>query len=451
MYNTLLPVLVASALVAAEARLEKGAQLTYRGAIVAEKGDPRDTRKEVQVTYLASGTADAGDTLHWTLEEKGRGGWRWPDRFGTLTLDRQGRPSGGDAPALLYLHESGRNVLPLAPPAFHAPRAIETGATWKDESLEWRVIGPARTAGRDTWRIEARAKYGHKRTLWVERTSPLVVAMSETVFMGPGHEHELRLDLASSETLPAEKLAAAEESFQTLAALRGAVGWKPRGPDADWGPEQLAALKAKLPAVAERIGAGPLADVAGAALEDLDTQRGRSGALAAIRSRYVGRPVEAFRLEGLDLGANPVTLDTIKNTVTVFHFWEYRDTPLESPYGQVGYLDYLFRRRKAEGVAVYGVAVDERFGGADTHRAATAGAKKLKEFMNLSYPLLWDDGRVLKVFGDPRITGAKLPLFVVVKADGSIAHYHVGLYETRSDQGLAELDAAISGAAKREP
>ena len=39
----------------------------------------------------------------------------------------------------------------------------------------------------------------------------------------------------------------------------------------------------------------------------------------------------------------------------------YRDTPLEEPYGQVGYLDFLLRKRSDKGVQVLGVLVDDMF------------------------------------------------------------------------------------------
>ena len=69
---------------------------------------------------------------------------------------------------------------------------------------------------------------------------------------------------------------------------------------------------------------------------------------------------------------------------------------------------------------------------------------KLKAFMNLSYPVLLDAGPLVKQFGDPRIAGATLPLFVVIGPDGKIAHYHVGTYEVRQDQGLKELDQVVT-------
>jgi hypothetical protein len=63
--------------------------------------------------------------------------------------------------------------------------------------------------------------------------------------------------------------------------------------------------------------------------------------------------------------------------------------------------------------------------------------------MNLSYPIAMDAGGTLEKFGDPRALGAKLPVWVVIGADGKIAHYHVGFYSIKADQGLSELDAAV--------
>jgi hypothetical protein len=122
------------------------------------------------------------------------------------------------------------------------------------------------------------------------------------------------------------------------------------------------------------------------------------------------------------------------------------DTPLEEPYGQTGYLDYVARRRADEGVLVVGVNVDPRLADDDTRRAAVNAARKLQQFMNLSYPILLDDGRLLKRLGDPRPGGGKLPLFIVVGKDGKIADYHAGLYDVKANAGLAELNVALDEA-----
>ena len=46
----------------------------------------------------------------------------------------------------------------------------------------------------------------------------------------------------------------------------------------------------------------------------------------------------------------------------------------------------------------------------------------------------------MKRLGDPRQGGGKLPLFVVIGKDGKIAEYHAGMYDVKTNEGLAELD-----------
>lgn len=60
--------------------------------------------------------------------------------------------------------------------------------------------------------------------------------------------------------------------------------------------------------------------------------------------------------------------------------------------------------------------------------------------MNLSYPLATDTGSVLDKFGDPRRVGAKLPLWIVIDAEGKVAQYQAGFFSINPDEGLRELD-----------
>ncbi len=52
----------------------------------------------------------------------------------------------------------------------------------------------------------------------------------------------------------------------------------------------------------------------------------------------------------------------------------------------------------------------------------------------------------MKQFGDPRLVGASLPLFVVIGPEGKIVHYKVGNYEVDRDQGLKQLDEIVGKA-----
>jgi hypothetical protein len=70
--------------------------------------------------------------------------------------------------------------------------------------------------------------------------------------------------------------------------------------------------------------------------------------------------------------------------------------------------------------------------------------------MNLGYDLAVDDGTLLKKFGDPRQLGGKLPLWVLIGPDGKIAHYHVGFYDIKADEGLRELDEVLVALIKRQ-
>jgi hypothetical protein len=94
--------------------------------------------------------------------------------------------------------------------------------------------------------------------------------------------------------------------------------------------------------------------------------------------------------------------------------------------------------------------VNQRLQDPETQLSAILSAKKLVAFMNLSYPILADHADGVRQFGDPRVTGAKLPLFVVIGRDGKIAHYHVGTYEVNRDRGLEELAAIVKQAVASE-
>ena len=77
-----------------------GTQLNYRGRFVAEKGDAAATEKQFELTFFVAKKEDGAASAYWTSEERGRGGWSWPDRFGKWELSDKLRPIGGVGPAL---------------------------------------------------------------------------------------------------------------------------------------------------------------------------------------------------------------------------------------------------------------------------------------------------------------------------------------------------------------
>ena len=66
--------------------------------------------------------------------------------------------------------------------------------------------------------------------------------------------------------------------------------------------------------------------------------------------------------------------------------------------------------------------------------------------MNLTYSIVGDSNGFISRVGDPRKAGAKLPLFVVLDADGKIVHYHAGYYEVDRVLGLKALDDVVAKA-----
>jgi hypothetical protein len=435
-----LPILVLAVALSAPV-MEPGTQLVYQGTMVPAKDDGNPQTKEFSLTLVALAEAETGTEFAWTLEEAGRGGWTWLDHFGRWTLAADKRDEGTLGPALLYERAEGKSIVALPQLVFAAGK-IDASAAWEEGRLEYKVTGEQEKAGRPCWTIDVRSPYGHKRTLWLDKASPLVVAVRETVFIGQGEEHKLTLELAELKTLAPGDLSQTAAATEGWLKLRDDLGWKPRGQKTELTTDQIAALKTALPGLADVSVGSPLEAIAKTAESDSKGQKNRAGAVAAIRDGALGQPLGKLELD--ELSGKAVTAADLAGKVVVLHFWEYRDTPLEEPYGQTGYLDFLSRKH-GKGVLVYGVNVDPRLGDDETRRSSIAGAKKLKSFMNLSFPILLDDGALLKRIGDPRTGGGKLPLFLVIGKDGKIAEYRAGLYDVQASTGLAELDAVIEG------
>lgn len=438
------------AAVVAEPAIAPGVQLTYRGSVAQLGPDraPLEAEKTFDLYLLCDTAEPTGTGWYWVLHEQGRGSWPWSERFGRWQLDAQGAPGDAPLPTLLYNHGTGRSVVLLPPPLLLPPVPLAEGATWQTEGLEFEVGALETFAEGEAWPVRVRNAYGHKRTLWLDKVSGLVAAVDERVFMDMGTEYLLRMRLASHERLEAAEHEAVREGFKSLLALRGKLSRPPLADEERWSESDARLLAAELPALQQKLATGPLARIVQSAVRDLELAASRTQRLHDLAAEYQGKTVEAF--EAVGLGGTRLTSDDLQGQVTLLHFWEYRDTPLEEPYGQVGYLEFLYGRRKEAGLKLYGVAVDSRLADEQSRAAATAGVRKLRAFMNLSYPILLDGGELLAKFGDPRVVGGSLPLFVVVGRDGTILHHHVGYYDVDPQQGLKELDRIIGQALRQQ-
>lgn len=428
------------------ASLESGTQLEFKGRFVAEKGDPAITEKNFTLTCLVDQAGDQGAVVYWTLGEEGRGKWSWLDQFGKLQVNRAWQANSAQLPTLFYQRPSGTSIVPVMLPLFATDQPLAKDVTWVQERLDFHVTGDTRVAGQKGWNIDIRNAYGHQRTLVIDQESPVVLALTARVFIGQGEEHELTFELVNRTRVAEPQLAAARRGFDAMLRLRDQLGHEPRTREFQWNPARLATLRKELPAALDQVASEPLLAIAQSARQDAKRQESRSGAINAVRKQLVGQAAPHPEIAELD--GTKFDWQKAHGKVTVLHFWDYRESPLEEPYGQVAYVDFLYRQRAEQNVAVFGVAVNELLDDPATYRRGVQSAKKLKAFMNLSYPVLLDGGEAIKAFGDPRVTGAKLPLVVVIDGAGKVVHYHVGLYKFDRDRGLAELDDAVKQAAK---
>lgn len=436
--------LSAFCLLGADVEVTPGAEFHFRGTVAqVERGSKAgDAQKSFDLTLLVTRADGGGTDYVWLTDERGAGSFAWTDRCGRWSQNAEGAALGSSGPALLFDYGDGKHAVPLIAPRLTLPEPVEVGTTWEHAGLEHEIIKAASVDDRKTWEVEVRNQFGHQRKLWIDPTTNLALRYEARVFMNQGTEYRLAVELIDAE----RRDDAAQKSLTTGVAaiekLRSALKRNPRQTDAELSAEQVAKLTELLPDAKIVASDAALARIVAAAERDLERQAGRASALEQTTAKQVGRKVEAFSVAGE--GTSKLTDADLQKHVTVLHFWDYRDTPLAEPYGQVGYLEFLFDRRKASGLKVVGVAVDGRFQQPETAGAAAGGVRRLKNFMNLTYPIVHDGGDLIRQFGDPRSAGAALPLFVVIGPDGAVAHYHVGHYEVDRETGLKELDALVA-------
>ncbi len=432
----------------AEPALTHAMQLTYGGEIVADKGDPAETRKKFKLKMVVD-RAKSGTVVYWSLEETGRGGWAWPMQAGSFPVDERWQPqpvADSLMPSLLYSRDTGAVAIPLLAPAYFTTNPMKQGEQWQKGRTTFTVGRQQTVAGAGVWPVEVTTPFGRRRTMYVARNSELLAAVDEVVFMGQGEQHQLTYQLTDHRELSEAALTKLKTSISQFEDLRATLLQASRPKEITWSKDQLTTATARIEQM--RSSSPFIATALDAARADLQQQSNRSGALTTLVKNVTGKPAPAFELKKLSGGT--VSSDGLKDHVTVLHFWPYRDTPLKQPYGQTGFLDYLYRQHKADKVQVFGVVTDKRLKQEETASAAVRSARKFQQFMNLSYPLLLDSGELISKLGDPRPAGAELPLFVVIDRSGVVRHYHAGLYEVQRNRGLSGLDEEIKNALNRE-
>lgn len=423
-------------------------ELRYRGSLSPiVRGDSGEPVKEFSVYALVRKGSHSGRGVNFVVDETGGGGWAWPERFGAVSFNDQNHPTGDTRLQVLYEHDGMPYPLPLHQPLFEHSDRLAPGAEWEADASNYQVIGERTIANRKCWGVEAEDRFGRIRTVWVDRSSPLVVASEHEAVVGRGERFLLEMELESIKAIDNQQLEALDRPLELLLELQQELKRPSGATDAELNERQLAAVVPVLESLQQQAKSTPFEGLAKHIGADVKSQLKRTQNVGDVARKLIGQPAPELQLAALN--GKTVEGAPAADGITVLHFWKYRGDPPQEPYGQVGYLDFLYNRWKRSGVHVYGVAVDPRFANASERGAAVRQIRKLTEFMNLSYPIVTDDGTLLSKFGDPRRLGAKLPVWAVIGPDSKIAHYHVGFYEIGRDEGLRELDEIVAGLVKQ--
>ncbi|WP_157605532.1 peroxiredoxin family protein [Schlesneria paludicola] len=427
--------------------LPVGTELHYAGTL-SQSAKAGGAEVKSFTLYATVATAQDGSTpLAYALEERGGGGWGWPEHFGVI-------PAAVDAKAksrpirILYSHDGQQYPLAIRSPLFEFREHLAPQSTWSDGKYQYTTTRSRKFKDRSCVQIEATTPLGRNQTLIVESETGLLVSLDERVIIGRGDEFQLKMELDSQTLLEADGQAKNRKPLESLLVLQTSLNRTGGQRSVELTNDQADLLKNELPRIEDEAEGTGWTRLVAAISRDLTQQRKRLDGVEGLQSKLVGHPCPAWTLKLTN--GKTVTEADYQDKVLVLHFWQYRGEPLTEPYGQVGYLDFLYGKRKKLGVSVLGVNIDPRFANPQQASAATRSMKALLDFMRLGYDMATDDGTILTTFGDPRSLGAPLPLWIVIGHDGRITHYHTGFYDIKPDEGLKQLDEAVVEALRRQ-
>jgi peroxiredoxin len=417
--------------------------LQYSGTLVtASQSDDSDDvlrRFDVDVLRTLQGTT-------FRVDEDRRNGVPWPDSFGRIG---PGVPEGSVEPHLVYEYDTVPYVISLPPLLVTLPEAIEAESEWS--SGAWQLVaGESVTIdGIPMWKLDATERRGRRQSLIVEAATGLLWQADADVFMGQGDRFRLTLKRMFDRSIEA---AVSERTIEAQGELLAVQELLKRRPDSflrELSERQVEEVAGRFDRIESLAGGTPWEPLSKWIADDLVQQVQRQSVAADRAAKLMGSELPDFELTVA--GGTALTRADIAGQTVLLHFWDYRDSPLSEPYGQTGYLEFLFNQQKGANIRVIGISTNPELLADDTRARGLRSIRKLAEFMNLSYPIGFDDGSLLKSLGDPRSSRGQLPLWVIVAKDGKIRHYHAGPYEVDASRGLSQLEAALRAAAENTP
>ncbi|MBT7918415.1 MAG: hypothetical protein HN617_12815, partial [Planctomycetaceae bacterium] len=325
--------------------------LVYQGTMVPDDGDATTSTKEYKITVLRD-RGDDGGVLYWTIRENGRGELSWIEQFGVSRwidgngFNLQSSRTSLANPLILFNSENHTSLIPLALFQIADGGKINMDTVWKQGGLSYRVTEREQMNGKSFWRVLGFNSFGTKRTVWVSADG-VINRLEERVTVGQGERHTLEYRLVKREVVSDEACDKTIAAFAEFTSLRDQLELDLPSKEVVWDDEQLKLLRAQSDKLIEIAKTTTLADLSLIAKKDVQSQNGRRGGVASLTTRAMGKVVttpgfELYRGSGFDEAS-------LKGKITILHFWDYKDSPLTPPYGQVGYLDFLSRKYADKG------------------------------------------------------------------------------------------------------
>ena len=413
-----------------------GLELGYTGRLtpVAVSGPAAEKGFSIDWVVLEPRDTTPAESLYLLTEDAAA--QPWTSRFGFCTMDAR-----ENAPQIGYRFADRDHTLPLPGIVVpHVDRLLRDREAI-DGPVRYDVVSEKQVAGRDCLMIETSTNRGREATLAVEKSTGLIVTCRQSVVLGRGDRFLLSLDLARATPFDDSQAARHRALADRFRRIASAVARVRDGEVAELAGEELTTVANEIAPLTANAQGTVFESFAAVIARNLNEQKTRTGSFAALEKKIVGSTAPPLELRDLD--GKAIDAKLLDGRVVVLHFWDYDRDALEAPYGQIGYLDFLQRRRAADGVVVIGVAVNRAFAKPESRHRAARSAKKLREFMNIDYPLAGDDGTLIGGFGDPRPLGIRLPLWVVFDSNGIVRVFKSGLYDVEPNDGLKELDSHL--------
>jgi hypothetical protein len=409
----------------------------YSGSLIRPGGDESEILRRFECLLIQSPT-----TAFFHVLDDPRRGCPWPDSFGRF----QAAAENLVQPHLTYQYEDSNYFLSLPPLVLTLPDQANENTEWKVGAWTYQLLERTELDQEAVWAVEAREPRGRRQKLLINQQTGTLVQAEMDVFMGRGDRFQMTVRRISAEPVPTAQIDSIAATQENLLKLQSTLNRRPDAVLAELSERQIQDAAAALDDLNTASEGTPLQRLVSRIKTDVEQQQTRVSAVASQAGAMVNSRMPAFALQLIHGG----TLESasLAGKTTILHFWEYRDKPLSEPYGQTGYLEFLFNRYRSKNVAVVGICCNPELLDPSTVRQAQRSARKTAEFMNLSYPIGGDDGSLLKTVGDPRDSRGQLPLWIVISPDGKVVHYHAGFYEIDAATGLKQLDEIVQAGLK---